>query len=151
MLLNRSAPSFRGKPTIIGTADLSGKNHGGSIPGNPRAVDGSTTMERLGLLVEPAMLPITIIPKQEGMPPLLYEEGWKGAEGKSSRRGLQTSCAEGDPFTITSSAFPSLEGCVLYSGFVTADGNLVYNSSSAAIFSTSFSTTTTDGPAVSVS
>ena len=147
MLLNRSAPSFGGKPTIIWTADLSGNNRGENIPGNPRAVDGSTTMERLGLLVKPAMLPITTIPKQEGILPLLYEEAWKGAEGKSSRRGLQTSCAEGDPFTITSSAFPSLEGCVLYSEFVTPDGNLVYNSSSAAIFST----TTTDGSAVSVS
>ncbi|CAM9997708.1 unnamed protein product, partial [Ascophyllum nodosum] len=118
-----------------------------SIAGNPRAVDGSTTMERLGLFEEPVMLPITTIPKQEGIPPLLYEEGWNGAEGKRSRRGLQTSCAEGDPFTVTSSVFPSLEGCVLYSGFVAADGNLVYNSSSAAIISVSSSTTTTDGSA----
>ena len=62
-----------------------------------------------------------------------------------------TSCAEGDPFTISSSVFPSLEGCVLYSGFVAADGNLVYNSSSAAIISVSSSTTTTDGSAVSIS
>ena len=110
-----------------------------------------TTMERLGLLLEPAMLPITTIPKQEGMSPLLYEGGWKGAEGKRVRRGLQTSCAEEDPFTITSSAFPSLEGCVLYMGFMTPDGIFVYNSTSALVASTLSSTTTTDGSAVSVS
>ena len=127
------------------------KNHGEINPVNARAVDESTMMELIELLVKPAISPFAPMPEQEDMPGIPYQSDWEeSAQEVRARRMLQTSCTEGDPFTITSSAFPSLDGCVSYSGSVSlADGSLAYNSSSAAVFSVSTSIVTTDGSAVS--
>lgn len=61
------------------------------------------------------------------------EEGTKHQLQRHDRRGLQT-CAVGDSFTITSSAFPLAEGCYVASEvYVGHDGGPVYMSESAKL------------------
>lgn len=78
----------------------------------------------------------------------------KDPEGTRPRQDLQTTCTAGDPFTITSSAFPSLKECLIDTGITSDDGNIVYGSGNALVESTpslfTSATTPTDGPSVSI-
>lgn len=72
-----------------------------------------------------------------------------GLIGAHEQRGLQSSCDVGDPVTVTSSAFPSMEGCLSDLGNV-MDDKVVYESSTAALASMGPSSSTTTAPSVSI-
>lgn len=65
------------------------------------------------------------------------------------QRTLQSSCTEGDSFAITSSVFPSTEGCFSNLGNVADDGNVIYESGSVAVLSLPFVTSTSSETLVS--
>ena len=129
---------------LHGDHDKNTAHAAASVVANTPSMDG-----RRRLFLRSASSLFAPLTEKEGIKQVLNQDRY-GIDEARARRILQTSCAEGDPFTITSSAFPSLEGCVLDSGFVSEDDRTVYNSSSAVVWSVPFSSTTTDS-SVSVS
>lgn len=107
-------------------------------------VNESPTEHRQGRLDKPASFNLASLASVRGTP---YVDGRGGPEAQ--RRALQSTCTEGDSFSITSSVFPSIEGCYSDLGSESVDGNVIYGSLPSVVVSVEVFNTTTNETIVS--